>query len=229
MIEAFIPSEKNTGKVILALGLKQSGKTYFLLQYIKHAMKKNLYDTYVLVLPSYAIEASGSYSFIDAKADNIFLFEEYDEVIPFKLMKRQKKKKERIFFAIDDASGEKISSLNMDLSLKKLITSIRHFNTFLFIVAHASSGVLGTFLRSQSDILLLYNLSNLQLLEQIFEEWLSLHPEYREYESSRQNKNKFIKKFLQVHEQDHNAITMNLRTRDISYDINDLLNQLSTG
>ena len=231
MIDAFTPSEKNTGKLILSLGTKGGGKTHLALAYLKYAMKNKLYDTYLLVLPSYLIEADDSYGFINDKDDHVFVFETYDEVISAKLMVRQKKmkkKKERIFFLIDDASGERISSLNMDTSLKRLITSIRHYNTFLWIVAHASSGVLSTFLRSNVDILLLYNLTNLMLLEQIYEEFMSLHPDFRQFDSSRLNKKKFIDKFIEVHSKQYNAINMNLRTREIVYDINDLLNQLST-
>ena len=196
--ESFSINDKTTGRLALALGSKGSGKTTFLNEYLKYCFRNKVFDIYMLVLPSYSIEASQAYSFIDEKDPNILIFEEYNEALPLKIMNYQKKltkkkeKKKKIYFAIDDSSAENINSFQMDNNLKKLITSIRHFSTVLHIIAHSVSGTLSTFIRGNTDIMLLYNVSNMNLLESIYDEFLSLNKEFRKHKTNRKHK-KWIK------------------------------------
>jgi len=219
-------NDKSTGKVILSLGTKFSGKSYFVLKWLKYCLHHGLFDMYFLVLPSYSIEAQNSYDFIDKNSDEVFIFEEYQEGIPKKLITLQKKlldgkkKKKKIFFLIDDASGENI--FHIDQSLKRLITSVRHYNTVLYMIAHGSSGVLSTFLRQNSDILLLYNLTNEHLLENIFIEFLSLNKHYRKYDTTRKNMNNFMNEFLELHEKPFQALYLNLRNRNVFPQLNEM-------
>ena len=97
--------------VALSIGTKGSGKTFLMLKYLKYALQNRLYDQYVLVLPMFEMEENGSYRFINAKDPNIFIFETYNEVITSNLMKQQvkeKAKKKKIFYVIDDAIGEDV-------------------------------------------------------------------------------------------------------------------------
>lgn len=214
-------NDKSTGRLAVSLGTKGSGKTHFMNLWLKYCFNHNLYDMYFLILPSYNIEADGSYKFIDKNDPNIFIFEEYKPIISEKIMRLQKKltnakkDKKRIFFVIDDSSGEKLDSFSMDTSMKRLVTSIRHFNCVLLLIAHGSSGVLSTFLRQNCDVLMLYNLSNQALLENIFIEFLSLNKQYRVQDTVRKNMNEFINQFLTLHEKPYRCLYINLRTRNV--------------
>ena len=80
------------GRLVLSIGTKHSGKSYFMLKYIKHAMKHNLYEKYILILPSYEFEENGSYDFIDSKKKHIFIFTEYNPIILEQHMEKQRKR-----------------------------------------------------------------------------------------------------------------------------------------
>ena len=230
--ESFSINKKTTGRLALALGSKGSGKTTFLNEYLKYCFKNKVFDIYMLVLPSYSIEASDAYSFIDEKDPNILIFEEYNEALPLKIMNYQKKltakkqQKKKIYFAVDDSSAENLNSFQMDNNLKRLITSIRHYSCVLHIIAHAVSGTLSTFMRSNTDILMLYNVSNMNLLENVYEEFLSLNKEFRKCDTNRQNKSDFVNRFLQLNEEPYQCMYINLRTRKVYYNMFDTIKLL---
>lgn len=202
--------------VVLSIGTKGSGKTFLLLKYLKFAMQYNLYEQYVLVLPMFKMEQSGSYNFIDDKQKHIFVFDTYNQVITANLMKQQEKdvkKKMKVLYVIDDASGEDV--WNIDDSLRHLITSIRHYNVALWMCVHSASGILSPFIRQQTDILLLSKVTNAKLLKNIYEEFLSLMSEYVGLEG---HKN-FIDKVIQLHKKPYQVVYMNIRTGTIDYNV----------
>ena len=166
------------GRLVLSIGTKHSGKSYFMLKYIKHAMKHNLYEKYILILPSYEFEENGSYDFIDSKKKHIFIFTEYNPIILEQHMEKQRKKKVKTCVIIDDASGEAI--FNIDDHMKKFVTSIRHFDSSLWLICHSAKRILSPFIRQQVDLLFLYKLSDKDLLEAIFREFLSMHDNFYE-------------------------------------------------
>ena len=223
--ETMMPTKKNTGRLFLSLGQKFTGKTFMMLRWLEYCFKHKVFDVYCLVLPSYAIEASDSYSFIDEKNPDILIFESYSQTIPEKIMRYQKKligqkkNKKKICFVVDDSSAEQIDSFHLDNSLKRLITSIRHYNTHCWIISHATAGCLSTFLRGQIDVLILYNVTNLNLLEGLYDEFLSLNQEFRKSETARKNKADFINQFLEFNEDEHRAIFINLRNRKVYWDL----------
>lgn len=165
-----------SGRLCLSIGTKHSGKSYFMLQYLRYAMKHNLYQKYILVLPSFEFEENDSYSFLDAKKKHVYIFTEYNPIILSHHMKSQMRHSLNTLIIIDDASGEAI--FNIDEHLQKFITSIRHYNTNLWLIVHSAKRILSPFIRQQVDILFLYKLSDKDLLETIFREFLSLHPLY---------------------------------------------------
>ena len=231
--ETMMPTEKNTGRLFLSLSTKFTGKTFFMLRYLEYCFKHKVFDLYLLVLPSYAIEASDSYSFIDEKDPNILIFEHYSPTIPAKIMRHQKKRssskdkqKDKICFIIDDSSAEQIDSFHLDNSFKTLITSIRHYNTHCWCISHATAGCLSTFLRGQIDVLILGNLTNLNLLEGLYDEFLSLNQEFRKNDTNRKNKSDFINKFLEFNEEEYKAIFINLRTRKVYWDLKETIPKL---
>lgn len=202
--------------VVLSIGTKGSGKTFLMLKYLKFAMENDLYDQYILVLPMFSLEENDSYNFIDPKQPHIFVFDTYNEVLTADLIKQQtkeKKEKRKIFFAIDDASGEDVWSI--DDSLRHLITSIRHFNVALWMCVHSASGILSPFIRQQTDILFLSKITNYRLLKNIYEEFLSLMDDYIGHDGHQS----FVRKFTELHREKYQVIYMNIRTGSIDYNV----------
>lgn len=223
--ESMMINKKNTGRVIMSLGTKSGGKSFLMNQYLRYCFAHKLYDIYMLVLPSYDVEANDSYSFIDEKNKDILIFTEYNEALPDKIMKYQRKlidkkqQKKKILFVIDDASGEHIDSFHLDPNLKRLITSIRHFNCMLWMIVHAVSGCVSTFARANTDVLIMYNITNQNLLENLYDEYLSLNPQFRQGANNKQNKQMFIDYFLKLMSKEYQALYLNLRNKNISPDV----------
>lgn len=222
----------NKNYVALSIGTKGSGKTYLMLKYLKFAMKNNIYDQYVLILPMFEMEQNGSYKFINIKDPIMFVFETYNEVITANLMKQQVKEKndkKKVFYVIDDASGEDV--FHIDESLRHLITSIRHFNVCLWMCIHSASGILSPFIRQQTDILFLSKITNFKLLKNIYEEFLSLMDDYVGNDGHKH----FIESFIKLHKEKYQVIYMNIRTGLIDYNVakwefnNLTLNNISNG
>lgn len=210
-IESFLKNQ-----VVLSIGTKSSGKTYLMLNYLKFALKNQIYDQYILVVPMFELEEKGSYTFINAKDPNIYVFDSYNEVITAQLIKQQikeKKNKKKIMFVIDDASGEDV--FRIDDSLRNLITSIRHYNVGLWICIHSASGILSPFIRQQTDILFLSKITNAKLLKNIYEEFLSLMDGYVGHEGHEN----FVKSVIQLHKEKYQVIYMNIRTGSLDYSV----------
>lgn len=202
--------------VVLSIGTKGSGKTYLALKFLKFAMEYGLYDRYILVLPMFSLEENDSYSFINPKEKHIFIFDTYNEVITSELMKDQEKnikKKDKVFFFIDDASGENV--FRIDDSLRHLITSIRHYNVALWMCVHSASGILNPFIRQQTDILFLSKITNYKLLKNIYEEFLSLMDGYVGSDGEKT----FIDNVMKLHREKYQVIYMNIRTGSIDYSV----------
>jgi hypothetical protein len=196
-----------SGRVVMSIGSKHSGKSFLMLKFLKYAFKNNLYDRYILVLPSYMIEENDSYKFINGHAKHIFIFDEYSENICSDLMKTQKQKSQKTLFIVDDASSEGL--YNIDEHMKKLITSIRHFNTTLWLLAHGSSNIMSPFLRQNVDAILISKITSRRLLEAIYEEYISLHQDYHEKNGLR----KFIDDYINL-QQSGKYKVMYLNTRN---------------
>jgi len=201
--------------LILSIGTKGSGKTYLMLKYLKFALKNDLYDQYVLVLPMFTMEQNNSYKFINAKDKRIYVFESYNEVITANLLKQQEKDKvkKKVLFIIDDASGENV--FRIDPSLQHMITSIRHYNIGCWMLIHSTSNILSPFIRQQCDLLLLYKITNYKLLKNIYEEFLSLMEDY----TGNNGHKFFIDKVINVQKEKYQCIYMNIRTGSIDYNV----------
>lgn len=201
-------------RLILSIGTKGSGKTFLMLKFLKHCFDRKLYKRYVLVLPAFKFEQNDSYSFIDPKDPDVFVFDGYHENISSQLMTIQKKGKGRMktLFILDDASGENIWKL--DPSLQRLITVIRHLDITLWLIVHAATGVLSPFLRAQCDILLLSKMTNHKLLESIWEEYLSITSKYKGREGHRS----WIDDFIQLMDEPFKVIFIDMRNGLIDTD-----------
>lgn len=204
--------------LVLSIGTKGSGKTHLLLKFLKFCLANNVYDQYILVLPMFKLEQNQSYNFIDANQKNVYVFDNYNEVITADLIKNQEKnpkRKKKVFYAIDDASGENV--FRIDDSLRHLITSIRHYDVALWMCVHSASGILSPFIRQQTDVLFLSKIGNAKLLDDIYEEFLSL---MRDYVGRDGHKN-FVNRFVELHKKQYQVIYMNIRTGSIDYNVSE--------
>lgn len=204
--------EKKNDRVILALGMKGSGKTFLLLNFIKLAFKLDLYDDYHLILPSYKFEQKDSYKFIkETKNKHITVYNKYHEIISKKLMKKIDPKK-RVLLAIDDATSQ--LSMVPDEFMKDILTLTRHARITIYICAHVARREVGSMLRSTVDYVFFYRVPSDQMVEKIWCEWFSRFPEFR----------KNLDGFSQfIHENidkvKHNGLAVDLREHEYSADI----------
>lgn len=206
-----------SNRVLLSIGTKGSGKTHLMLNFLRYAFANELYERYVLILPSFSFEQHDSYSFIDANRKDIFVFEGYNEMISYELMKDQKNPKKRLktLYVMDDASGESV--WHLDGSLKKMITVIRHLDITLWMIVHSASGILSPFLRQNTDAMLLSKITNMKLLENIYEEYLSMSERYNGKEGHRQ----FVTDFITAMEEKYRVLYIDMRKSIVDYNAKD--------
>ena len=223
-LNQMIPTKEVRGRVICSIGTKYTGKSFLALKYLEAVLNTDLFDKYVLVLPNLKIEQNDSYSFLKKYKNNkIITLEKYTPEVSAKVIATQKEKKNKgkpLFFFIDDASSQSMGSLDQkDNHMKDLLTSIRHYTTFLWVIGHGRS-VFNTFLRANTDIFLFYNMTNKMLLKSLWEEFLSMFKEYPKFDL-------FMNEFI-----DHNQknrftpLYLNTRNRFKSYDFKNTIENL---
>ena len=166
--------------VIISLGMKRHGKTYLMVQYLKHALVNNIYDEYHLVLPQFGQERDGAYQFLTAcDPKRVFIYDKYNEILTEQVL--SKKFTKHIFFAIDDATGELAG--NMDQALNKLLTCNEHGKKCaIWMCVHGAKKVLSTLSRAMLNYLFLYYVTNAIMLKGLWEEYFSvLYPDWKEF------------------------------------------------
>ena len=121
---------------------------------------------------------------------------------------------------IDDASSQGMGSLDQkDNHMKDLLTSIRHYCCFMWVIGHNRS-VFNTFLRANTDIFLFYNMTNKMLLKSLYEEFLSMFKEYPKFDI-------FMNEFVEHHQKNKfMPLYLNVRNRFKSYDFKDTIENL---
>ena len=159
-------------RLVVSCGQKHSGKSYVALHYLMYAFKHNLFDVYLLVLPTYAIEENDSYKFIREYKGHahIIIYNKFDDLIIKSLVKMPNK--QRKFLMVDDATGmfDRIASQDSI----QLVAQLRHYNASGWLIFHLLSGAMPRSLRSMTDCLFIHMNSNRKTLEQIYYEYLSL-------------------------------------------------------
>lgn len=224
-LNQMIPNKDKTGCVVCSIGGKFCGKSYSCLEYLKAVLDTELFDKYILCLPNLNCESRGSYDFLHQakKKKKIMLMEKYTPDVSRRVIATQKEKKNKgkmMFFFIDDASCQSMGAQDgKDNYLKDLLTNIRHYNVFLWIIGHGKN-VFNPFLRMNTDIFLLYNMSNKALIKGLYEEFLSLYPEYPKFEM-------FLKEFIEFHNNNKfSCLYLNVRNRFKDYGFTKLLKNL---
>ena len=209
----FLSDLLKNDRVILAIGMKSSGKTTLLINFIKYAMYKNLYNEYYLFLPSYEYEQNNLYDFLK-QSKNVFVYDKYHEVVSEKILKSVNKKK-RIFIGIDDSTSQ--LTMNVDKHLKKILTCSRHCRITTYICGHIARKEIGSFLRSIIDYLLFYSSTNDRMIKQIWEEYMSRYEQYKKYEDFSNDYKTYVDKVQ------HNGLIIDLQNKTYNFNIKDFL------
>ena len=165
-------SDMTIGCVICSVGSKGAGKTSFMLSCLRACLEKNIYDDYVLILPSYEVEADDSYRFL-AEYDEVTIYTRYHEKIARDLYRcnHNINTRKNTLFVIDDASAFAVDLHNGKSSeLVGLIAESRHVKITTWILVHSLRNILSPILRENIRYLLLYSITNRKLLESVYEE-----------------------------------------------------------
>jgi hypothetical protein len=176
-------TDMTIGCVICSVGSKGAGKTSFMLSVVRACLEKKIYDEYVLILPSYEVEADDAYRFLN-DYDDVTIYTRYHEKIAINLYNTNHKAKLRknTLFVIDDASAFAVDLHNGKSSeLVGLISESRHVKVTTWLLAHSLRNILSPIMRENIRYLLLYSITNRKLLESVYEEYMSVYLEKTEF------------------------------------------------
>ena len=194
----------------MALGHKGSGKSFRIMTLIKHLLDNDLYDRYLLFLPSYQFEAKGSYTWLRAYKEKVFIAPEFTPEISKAFLARHDEKLKpgevpRTLLWLDDAGANQ--NLYTDRDFLTLLSIARHKRLTMIMCYHSlSSGkTLSPFVRQNVTHVFLFRITNRHLLEQIWDEIVSMSPlwgafkifciEYNKHTSSKIVGGKIIRNF----------------------------------
>ena len=192
------------------MGHKGSGKSFRIMTLIKHLLDNDLYDRYLLFLPSYQFEAKGSYTWLRAYKEKVFIAPEFTPQISKAFLARQDEKMKpgevpRTLIWLDDAGANQ--NLYNDKDFQTLLAIARHKRLTMVLCYHSlSSGrTLNPFVRQNVTHVFLFRITNRALLEQIWDEIVSMSPlwgafkmfclEYNKHTSSKIVGGKIIRNF----------------------------------
>lgn len=166
---------------ILSLGVPFSGKTFVFLGVLKEWLKRKTFDEVHLVLPQFKNEMNGSYKWILDEYPDVHVYEEYHDSIAKSILDKQTKladlqalgklktKFPKVFFAIDDATGQ--GTLFESSTLLKLITQNRHIQVHSWYLMHFDKGIIKPRIRQNMYFLLLYKVKE-EFLKHCFKEYI---------------------------------------------------------
>ena len=168
--QSFIEDTTKTGRFILSIGSKGSGKSYLLCSYLKYVLKNNIFKNIHFICPCYEGEANNSYDFLKNQK-HVLIYKHYSEAVT-KIVDKDRRKGKTLFL-IDDASGELLKQ--MDNSFIQLITTTRHFKSCcVYVCVHSAKKILAPIVRQNLDHLFIYRIINVKLLEDLYDEYLSM-------------------------------------------------------
>jgi hypothetical protein len=206
MEDEFLNDVLNTGRFILSIGSKGSGKTYLMTAFLQYLLFNNVYQVYHFVCPCYEGEQNDSYNFLKG-LNNVYIYKHYTEKVSIRVDKDRRKYK--TCFLIDDATNELLQS--NDKTFIHLITTTRHFKgCLLYVCVHSCKRILIPVVRQNVDYLFIYSMRNADLLKALYDEYFSM------------DFDKFIDfklKFREATKEKYNAILYGSNT-GIDYNIN---------
>ena len=209
---------------ILSIGVRKSGKSYNSLNLIELAMKRNVFDYYILCLPVYDFEQTDSYKFIKdynkANKGKVSVYDKYSYLITDKILDNAKKiSKKRILIFIDDAMLSK--SAIYEHNFYGLLSIARHLGISLMLNFHSltSGRVLSPFVRQNIDYLCLYKIVSDQLLKLVYDEYVSLASDGIDWKSFRAQYMKH------VNSGEFQSLLLDARVGQIDWNLKDLEKQ----
>lgn len=188
-----------TCRSICALGAKGTGKSYFCLALVRKLMDANPKMQLVLYAPALTNEQNNSYAFLEKyRAEGrARLWDEFDNKSLTSVYEQQKKSIEAyeadrtsnpeptdLIIMFDDATA-----YNAELFIGPLIRLVmitRHIRIIPIVVIHALmlGGKMPSF-RVNVDKLILFKLTNVGILNNLFDEYMSLIPQFRDIQIKR--------------------------------------------
>lgn len=165
---------------IVSLGLKRSGKTYLMLQYLKLSLQYDTFQEYHLVLPQFGFERDGAYQFLSEHKNKVFIYDRYHELITKKVLEEMKTK--HLCFVVDDATGE-FTQGGFDSYMSKLLTVNEHGKTCcVWLCIHGTRKVLPPLARAMLNYLFIYTNDDGPALKKIWEDRFSrLYPKFEDF------------------------------------------------
>ena len=166
----FIKDNTTTGRMILSIGKKNSGKSFLMMAYLKYVLYHEIYEAIHFVCPIYNGEQNNSYDFLKTQK-HVLIYPHYSEAVS-KIVDKSRKTK-RTLFMIDDATSELLH--NNDNMFLHLITTTRHHKGLtLWANVHSCKRILSPAVRQNVDNMFIYHIPNIKLLNDIYDEYLSL-------------------------------------------------------
>ena len=173
----------NEGSVIVSCGARGSGKSCFMLSMLRACVESNAFEEYILVFPSLYVEQHDSYAWC-LKVPEFTIYTSYHNSILEKLYERNKdlKKQKKTLVVLDDATGfAKELRLATNENLIGLVSQTRHLKVTVWMLVHSLLNILSPCLRENTSWLLIYSITNRKLLEDIWEEYLSVQCDWKEF------------------------------------------------
>jgi hypothetical protein len=166
----FLKDNTKTGRMILSLGKKNSGKSYLMMAYLKYVLYHKVYEAIHFVCPIFSGEQNNSYDFLKTQK-HILIYKHYSEAVSKAVDKSRQTK--HTLFMIDDATSELMQ--NNDQTFIHLICTTRHYKGLtLWANVHSCKRILTPAVRQNIDNLFIYHIPNIKLLNDIYDEYLSL-------------------------------------------------------
>lgn len=221
MLKKFVDDFMKKPLFILSIGVKKSGKSYNTLALLKHAMEHKVFNNYILCLPVFDYEATDSYDFIKkeqkSKKSNIRVFDRYSYLITAEIMKSAKTLKgKRTLIFIDDAMLSSSSIYSPDFY--GMLSIARHLGITLIVNYHSltSGRCLSPFVRQNIEYLCLYKIVSEDLLRMIYDEYLSLATDIKDWKD-------FRSRYIQhVNGGEYRSLLLNARSGETDWDLKNL-------
>lgn len=175
--------------ILLCIGQKGGGKSFRVMSMLMWLLHHDVYDQYFLILPTYFYEAANSYAWLKPFADKVFIAKEYSADFSDAILKRPDETMAphlipRTFLWMDDVGMNE--DFRSDRSFVGLLSVARHKRLSVCLCYHSltSGHTLSPFLRQNVTHTLLFRVTNEKLLENVYEELVSmtgLFPRFREF------------------------------------------------
>lgn len=178
--------------ILLCLGQKGGGKSFRTMTLLMWLLRNNMFDQYFLVLPTFFYEAANSYAWLQPFQDKVFIAKEYTPELSLAFLQRPDEtipphNIPRSFLWLDDVGMNE--AFRSDRHFVGLLSVARHKRLSVCLCYHSltSGHTLSPFLRQNVTHTLLFRVTNEKLLDNIFEELISMtghFPRFRDFKDT---------------------------------------------